>query len=70
MRLRMWFIDETDKARLYSRVPSSRSEDVGNRVWIPRSVVEHTTKRPAHNGEKWPEHELIVADWFAQKEGL
>ena len=75
MTVRLWFVRETAAARRYCKLPKSRnpgSDVFGNEnyVWIPRSVVEHTTKRPSKDGVEWPEHELAVADWFVDKEGL
>lgn len=63
MKLRYWFIRETEKARLYSTTnPKVSGRDV-NEVWIPKSVIEHTSKR----GD---EHTIDLPDWFVEKEGL
>jgi hypothetical protein len=75
MRLRLWFIEETEKARHYCKVPKSRNpgsvmRDNTNYVWIPRSLISHTQKRPSVDGVEWPEHDVQVEDWFAQKESL
>lgn len=60
--IRLWLIRETEKARLYSTVPlEKRSCDCEK--WIPRSIIEHTTKR----GD---EHDVKLPDWFIEKEGL
>ena len=65
MNIRLWLISETDKARLYSKLPPERMPDPKtDYVWIPRSVVNHTLKLA--NGE----HHLKIEDWFAEKEGL
>jgi hypothetical protein len=61
MKIRLWFIRETDKARLYSKTPPGRAPD---EIWIPRSQIEHCTKFPTG------EHHLTVTDWFAEKSGL
>ena len=50
MRLRLWFIRETDLARRYCKLPKSRNPgsdtmDNSNYLWIPRSIVSHTQKR-------------------------
>lgn len=68
MRVRLWFIRETEKARLYCRfAPHPDLEFEGaedsDKIWIPHSVIEHTTKRGA-------EHEVTLPDWFIEKEGL
>lgn len=58
--IRLWLIRQTDKARLYSKTPPNR-EPV--EVWVPLSVIEHTTKRGN-------EHEVKLPDWFIEKAGL
>lgn len=63
MKIRLWFMRETEKARLYSTVPAERGQTEDTQVWIPRSVVEHTTKRGV-------EHVLELPDWFVDKEEL
>lgn len=63
MKIRLWFIRETDKARLYSKLPPERHPGPGDQIWIPRSVIEHATKFGA-------EHHLTIADWFAEKNNL
>lgn len=64
MKIRLWLIRETEKARLYCRVPPERHlEGDEDKIWIPRSIVEHTSKRGT-------EHEVELPDWFIEKEGL
>jgi len=64
MKIRLWFIRETNLARLYSQLPPNRNPGVEDQVWIPRSVVEHTSKEPSGL------HIVTVADWFADKNNL
>ncbi len=62
----LFFIRQTDKARLYSKInPSARSRvpDETDLIWIPLSVIEHTTKR----GQ---EHDVKLPDWFIEARGL
>jgi len=59
----LWLIRETAQARLYSKVRPDRSPDKGDEIWIPKSIVEHTSKRGN-------EHDVKLPDWFIQKEGL
>lgn len=59
----LWFIRETPAARLYSKLPPERNRQKSDEIWIPRSVVEHTSKM----GDQ---HILKIADWFIEKSGL
>ncbi len=59
----MWLVRETEKARFYSTVRLDRFLDEGGGVWIPRSIVEHTSKRGI-------EHDVTLPDWFIEQEGL
>lgn len=61
--IRLWFVSDTDKARLYSRIPPERNPQNDDMVWIPLSVIEHTTKRQN-------EHMVTLACWFVEARGL
>lgn len=67
MRIRLWLVRESEKARQYSKFdPTGRGAtepNVGDLIWVPKSIVEHTTKRGY-------EHEVDLPDWFIEKEGL
>ena len=63
MKIRLWFVRETEKARLYTKTPPDRHPEPTEFVWVPRSIVEHTTKRGT-------EHEVELPDWFIEKAGL
>jgi len=62
--MRFWLIRETEKARLYSKLPPEKYHgDKEDEIWIPKSIIEHTTKRGN-------EHELKLPDWFIEKNDL
>jgi len=61
--LHLWFISDTDKARLYSRVPPERNPQRDDLIWIPLSIIEHTTKRSN-------EHMVKLPEWFVRARGL
>lgn len=61
--IRLWLVTETEKAWRYSKVPLDRFDDKTDCVWVPKSIVEHRTKRGA-------EHEVTLPDWFVEKAGL
>jgi hypothetical protein len=60
--IRFWLVRETDLARQYSKTPelAPAFEDL---IWIPKSIIEHTTKRGN-------EHQVKLPDWFIEKKGL
>lgn len=61
-KIRLWLIRETNKARLYCKHGNPNPEE-SDCVWVPLSIVEHTTKRGN-------EHVVTLPDWFIEKEGL
>lgn len=64
-KIRLWLIRDRpeEKARFYSKLPPERSPEKQDMIWVPRSLIEHCTKRGA-------EHELTLPDWFIQKNNL
>lgn len=58
MTINLEFIRETDAARLY------RTRD-GRQFWLPRSIINHTTKYPPHDGKTI--HEIDLPDWKARE---
>lgn len=60
MTIRLNFIRETPAARLYE-------DKDGAQYWIPRSVVNSTTKFPQEDLGKPVVHELILQEWFYEK---
>lgn len=59
----LWLLRETEKARLYSRTRLSNFGSSIDSIWIPKSIIEHTTKRGN-------EHDVTLPDWFMEKENL
>lgn len=60
MRIRLDFIRETEKARLYS-------DRDGTEFWVPKSVTTHTTKYPQSDPLRFTVHEVEIADWWWDK---
>ena len=61
--MKLYFIRETDKARLYSTTDTSDPHREVNELWVPKSIIEHTTKRGN-------EHDVKLPDWFIEAKGL
>lgn len=68
IKLRLFEVEKRDKAILFSKVPDSNRGM--NTVWLPRSQIEHITRRPDPNGGKWPECEVTIPEWLAEEKGL
>jgi hypothetical protein len=60
----LWFVRESPKARLYTKVPPDRYPTEEDEIWVPRSIVEHTSKMA--NGM----HIVTLPNWFIEKNGL
>jgi hypothetical protein len=64
MKVQLWFIRETEAARLYSKLPPEGNPGQDAQVWIPRSQIEHSTKFP--DGR----HVITIPDWLGDKKSL
>lgn len=60
----LWLIRETDKARLYYKLPPERHPGKEDEVWLPKSQIEHTTKFTTG------EHQVKIPAWLADKHSL
>jgi hypothetical protein len=63
-KVNLWFNRETEKARHYSKLPPIRNPTNEDMIWIPISIIEHTSKNVGHH------HIVTLPDWFVEKEGL
>lgn len=61
--MRLWLIRETEKARLYSTTDPADPHREVNELWVPKSIIEHTTKRGN-------EHDVKLPDWFIEARKL
>ena len=73
--VRLFYVRASAAARRYCKLPKSRNPgsdvmDNTNYVWVPLSLVEHTTKRPSKDGVEWDEHHVTLPDWFITHEKL
>lgn len=68
VKLKLWFMQETAKARLYATTPP-RPGVTATVVWLPRSQIEHTSKEPADPGQL-PVHVVTIPEWLATSKGL
>jgi hypothetical protein len=62
-QITLWFIRETADARLYSKTDPEDKNRVSDPIWVPKSVIEHTSK----TGNQ---HIVTLADWWVEKSGL
>jgi len=68
MKIRFWFVKETELARQYCKFAPHPDLGFANAeesdlVWIPKSIVEHRSIRGL-------EHTLELPDWFIEEKGL
>lgn len=61
--MRLWLIRESEQARLYSKTDPSDPHREIDEMWVPKSIIEHTTKRGN-------EHDVKLPDWFIEAKGL
>lgn len=62
--VQLWFVRETDAARLYTKIPPSRNPGKRDEVWLAKSQIEGTVKFP--DGR----HEVKIPEWMAEKKGI
>ena len=61
--IRLWYVRETNAAYLYTTAPPDRHPGEMEELWIPKSIVEHRSKR----GD---EHIVKLPDWWVRKKHL
>jgi hypothetical protein len=66
--IRLWQVRDTPKAYLFSTTPAASRE--GKQVWIPRSQIEHISRRPAEDPDGWPEVQVKMQLWIAEEKEL
>lgn len=69
-KVSLYFVSESEKARKYCRIPKSRNPAETDFIWIPKSLIEGTTRYPAENPGDYPLHIVRVVEWFADKNNL
>ena len=63
----LWFVRDTGKARLYTKIPPERSPTKTDEVWVPISITEGTTK---HGTTPGSQHDVKLPDWFITQKNL
>lgn len=63
-KVNLWFQSETEKAKKYSRIPPARNPSDEDMIWIPKSIIEHTSKNIGGH------HVVTLPDWFVEKGAL
>lgn len=64
-RVRLWLIRESPMARLFA----TANRPDANKIWIPKSIVEHISWEPERANE-WREAEVTLPNWFIEREKL
>lgn len=65
-RRRLWLIRESPAARLFA----TANRPDANKIWIPKSIVEHISwEKHVHSGQP-REAEVTLPDWFIEQEDL
>lgn len=62
-KVNLWFVRETQAARLYCRHGRPGREDA-DCVWVPKSIVEHTSKNVGGH------HVVTLPEWFVREKEL
>lgn len=65
MKVSLWLIRESANARYYSKLPPHRHPTEADCLWVPLSIVEHTSKDASG-----ALHIVTLPDWFCEREGL
>lgn len=59
----LWYVRESEKAFLYTRIPPERRPTKADEIWIPKSIVEGRTK----TGNT---HVVRLPSWFYDQNDL
>ena len=65
----LWLVKETEKARLYYKIPPEKNPTKEDEIWIPRSLITHQSKYGCKPGE-FPMCDVTVEGWFLDKNNL
>ena len=67
-KVNLWIVpghgSDTAMARRYSKLPPSRNPSAEDFIWVPISIIEHTSRNVGGH------HIVSLPQWFAEKEGL
>jgi len=66
-KVNLWVIPghmDSVMARRYSKLPPSRQPADDDFIWVPLSIIEHTSRNVGGH------HVVTLPDWFVEKEGL
>jgi len=62
MKVQLWLITETERARRFSRT----KEGIDS-FWVPRSVCRSTLKHPISEHSPYQRCEVEIEEWFCEK---
>jgi hypothetical protein len=67
IKVRVWQVDSTEKAYLFSTTP--KLHRAGIKSWVPRSQIEHVSRRVSQPNE-WQECVITIPLWLAEAKKL
>lgn len=65
--LKLYQVASTEKAYKFQTTDDANR---GFTCWVPRSQIEHITRRPSEKYPHWPECEVTMPLWLAEDKGL
>lgn len=69
-KVRMFFYEESQSGKAVCMTDKPNPEIAMRKVWIPKSLIEHTTKFPKVAGQQFQEHELTIPEFVAEQKLL
>ena len=69
-KVRLYFVEESSSGMALKFAFAPKRADAFKHIWIPKSVIEHTTKFPKGDGHDYAQYELTIPEWIAEQKDL
>lgn len=66
----MFFVQESGSGKAVCMTDSPNEKLPMRKVWIPKSLIEHTTKFPKVPGKPFQEWEITLPEFFVEQKLL